>query len=889
MKVALLTAGEPAQSIVDRLAALGVSPVLSQNAVTLLQQAEQDPDLQLVLLCGPADTEMESQVRLLRRFPYYLYLVYLNEGDSPPNGDLIRVGVDEFFHLSWLEASFLDRMFALERFLLAHSIDLDSIGGAKDRSKRQTLNLEWGLKFADGDKQFYETLIGVLLKNLDDLKDQFDQGPMDGWQNLAQNAVSLGAEDLSDWTDDFFTHKRLRQRSTSHAIKRLKRRFNQLSESLMNATQQLSQAGYFEIDPETATIDRFVGLRILVVEDMQHNRLLLKHMLDRKGCRITEAVNGAKGLEVIKSEPIDLVLMDMNMPVMDGFEATKELRIWEQETSRGHLPVLALTALAMRGDKEKCLAVGCDAYLPKPIDADALYKQIGELVAAPGSSAAPVTSTLKNPLSVGIFTTNQVYKYVLQCFCSQLGLKPRFLEREVDLIEVAEKREVELILLDQERDIKLAYLIRDQYPTQQLNLFGENYDRRGSVLMTSDHVISVPFQLNQLRDIFTFHHAQLEQRIQFSEIIEDFNSLKSMKGQTGIEELVAQSGGQLAAWQKAFRKIGGDLVLSQSFDYHGRLGLILADVSGHDVRSGYTASWFAGLIKGVWKNHMMPYDLLVYLNSHFYPDQLEEDKRYVCALVLLWDPVQERLSWANAGIPGGIVLRKNGEREELNWRGVPIGMFPDLQVFDQGEIDLRPGDAMILATDGILESVPGDVIQQLSLSGETPEALLDQVVDFVIRSLEVQDDLTLAVLKPAESYLPPGGYRNRMHGTMEESYEEVKRIKAYLTSVTDLDFDWSMCSVAIKEALMNALEHGNKGNPEKEIWVDVWVDELTLVVRVSDQGTGFDLMTEKKRLESEGDLRIQGRGLHLMENIASEVSFVGSGVQMIFKALGSPA
>jgi len=888
MKVALLCAGDQLPRIEERLGALGVESISAQDATTLLAIAEQEPDIQVVLLAGEVDILMESQIRLLRRFPYYLYLVYLQPEGEAYRSELIQSGVDEFFPLHSLEKSINDRLFALERFFLAHSVDLDVIGLPKDRSNRQTLNLQAGLSFAEGDKGFYRTLIGVLLKNLEDLEGKLDQGPMDGWQNLAQNAISLGAEDLYDWTDDFFTHKRLRQRSNSSAIKRLKNRFSQLKRTLNIATEQLDEAGFFEGSRKKVTQDIFAGLKVLVVEDMQHNRLLLKHMLDRKDCVISEAVNGAKGLEKIKSEPVDVVLMDMNMPVMDGFEATRELRLWEKETGRTRLPVLALTALAMRGDKEKCIEVGCDAYLPKPIDADDLYRQVQGLLANPETglgSVEPLGSTLKKLLTVAVFTTNQVYQFVLQVFCAQLGLKPQFLDKEVDLIEVVEKGEVELILLDQERNIKLAYLIRDQYPTQQLNLFGESHDRRGSSLNTSEHVIGVPFKIDQLRNILEFHHGQLEQRVQFSEIIEDFNSLKSMKGQTGIEELVSQSGGQIAAWQKAFRKIGGDLVLSQSFDYHGRLGLILADVSGHDVRSGYTASWFAGLIKGVWKNHMMPYDLLVYLNSHFYPDQLEEDKRYVCALVLLWDPVQGVLNWANAGIPGGILLRANGEREELNWRGVPIGMFPEMQVFDQGSVDLAAGDSMILATDGILEAVSGDLIQQLSLSGETPQDLLDQVVDFVMRSLEVKDDLTLTVFKPAGSLLPEGGYRGKMHGTMEETYEEVKRIKQYLDTATSLDFDWAMSSVAIKEALMNAVEHGNKGNPDKDIWVDVWVEGNQLVVRVSDEGRGFDLLMEKKRLEAEGDLRIQGRGLHLMENIAKKVKYLGSGVEMVFETV----
>jgi len=454
---------------------------------------------------------------------------------------------------------------------------------------------------------------------------------------------------------------------------------------------------------------------------------------------------------------------------------------------------------------------------------------------------------------------------------------------QAELVKAVEAGTYSLVLVDQEQGLELAFLIRDQYPTQALTLVNHQDSWRNTALDRLDHVIQYPFDPVQVQGIIEFHQSREKQKKRFDEILEDFNSLKAYKGQVNIQENVAQGEGQLAVWQKAFRKIGGDLVLSQRFNLHGRFGLILADVSGHDIQSAYTASWFAGLVKGSWGRHQSPLELLVYLNGLFDADKLEEDKRYVCALALLWDPMEKRLSWANAGIPSGLMVRADGLREPLNWRGIPIGMFPELQMFDHGELVLETGDFLLVATDGILELVPRELIGQLSLSSPQPQERLDQVVDFVVRSSEVTDDLTLAVFEPKLPKLAPGSYRNKLHSNLPSVYAEVKSIRAYLDGAyPELELDWAMVSLAIKEALLNAVEHGNKKKEQLPVWVDAWVVGNRLWVLVSDQGPGFDLSSEKHRLEQEGILRIQGRGIQLMEAIAQEISFWGGSVKMSF-------
>ncbi len=112
-------------------------------------------------------------------------------------------------------------------------------------------------------------------------------------------------------------------------------------------------------------------LRVLLAEDNAVNQRLAIRLLEKRGHHVVLAANGREALEAIERERVDLVLMDVQMPEMDGFEATAALR--QKERSRGtHLPVIALTAHAMKGDRERCLAAGMDGYLAKPINPEEL-------------------------------------------------------------------------------------------------------------------------------------------------------------------------------------------------------------------------------------------------------------------------------------------------------------------------------------------------------------------------------------------------------------------------------------------------------------------------------------------------------------------------------------
>ena len=117
--------------------------------------------------------------------------------------------------------------------------------------------------------------------------------------------------------------------------------------------------------------------RLLIVEDNEMNRDMLCRRLARRGYEVLVACDGIQGIEVARNQQPDLILMDLSLPEMDGWTAT---RILKSETSTRHIPVVALTAHAMETDREKALAAGCDAFDTKPVEIGRLIEIMNRLL-----------------------------------------------------------------------------------------------------------------------------------------------------------------------------------------------------------------------------------------------------------------------------------------------------------------------------------------------------------------------------------------------------------------------------------------------------------------------------------------------------------------------------
>ena len=123
-------------------------------------------------------------------------------------------------------------------------------------------------------------------------------------------------------------------------------------------------------------------MKILYVEDNEDNIFMLKNRLTRAGHTVVVATDGAQGIAMASSERPDMILMDLSLPVLDGWQATRQIKA---SPDTRHIPVIALTANAMAGDREKALAAGCDDYDTKPIELARLLGKIKALAEDAGS------------------------------------------------------------------------------------------------------------------------------------------------------------------------------------------------------------------------------------------------------------------------------------------------------------------------------------------------------------------------------------------------------------------------------------------------------------------------------------------------------------------------
>lgn len=128
------------------------------------------------------------------------------------------------------------------------------------------------------------------------------------------------------------------------------------------------------------------ALRVLLVEDNPANRRLANKLLKRLGHHVFEAEDGLQAVQLVQRQRFDVVLMDLQMPLLDGLEATRQIRAWESEKARPRIPIVAMTAHAFEEDRQRCLAAGMDGFLPKPLDLTCFDQTMRELV--PGARKA---------------------------------------------------------------------------------------------------------------------------------------------------------------------------------------------------------------------------------------------------------------------------------------------------------------------------------------------------------------------------------------------------------------------------------------------------------------------------------------------------------------------
>lgn len=125
-----------------------------------------------------------------------------------------------------------------------------------------------------------------------------------------------------------------------------------------------------------------MGNNVLYIEDNPDNMMLVKRALEARGYRLLQAVNGLKGVELAENQDVDLILLDINLPDIDGYEVAHRIRN-STKPALLHVPIIAITANALKGDAEKALSAGCDVYMSKPINIRELWARVEAFVPTP--------------------------------------------------------------------------------------------------------------------------------------------------------------------------------------------------------------------------------------------------------------------------------------------------------------------------------------------------------------------------------------------------------------------------------------------------------------------------------------------------------------------------
>ncbi|MBM3262430.1 MAG: response regulator [candidate division Zixibacteria bacterium] len=229
-------------------------------------------------------------------------------------------------------------------------------------------------------------------------------------------------------------------------------------------------------------------LRVLLAEDGMVNQRVAVMMLETRGHRVSVAGNGREAVDLFQREPFDVILMDVQMPDIDGLEATRLIR-WHEREHGGHIPVVAMTAHAMKGDRERCIEAGMDAYLSKPIRADLLYDAV-EAFFGPSESSDTSAETLATPISepeeVSVFDWDRAREQVGGSEAILVDLAELFLQECPKLIQAVETAVAEGNMAELRRNahtlkgsarVFFADTLTDV--AYRLELMGKNQDTEG--------------------------------------------------------------------------------------------------------------------------------------------------------------------------------------------------------------------------------------------------------------------------------------------------------------------------------------------------------------------------------------------------------------------------
>jgi CheY-like chemotaxis protein/anti-sigma regulatory factor (Ser/Thr protein kinase) len=635
---------------------------------------------------------------------------------------------------------------------------------------------------------------------------------------------------------------------------------------------------------------------ILIVDDNPFNREMLGDILKANGCASDKANNGKEALDKISSKTYDIIIMDMLMPGLDGFETTKQIRKMGLST-----PVIAHTSMSMKKDRRRCMEAGCDEFLPKPINTKnllALIKKFSTSDKQPEQHTNTPQQTIQHPggpsfngLNILLIEEDQKIRNQYIDVLQDMGFTVLFVpngNEALDKLE-ANSKQFDLIISNMFTSgidgLGVLNTTKREYPHILVFIYAAKFDPETLQLMLQLGADGIVPQSDFNNSIGKIIHAALSQSTQS----------RTNQAQTAFQ--VRQSQARLTQYgcskpcqfiDMAFSTLhdaGGDMAQCRYFNRTGRCGVALADVSGHDILSSYISAVFLGILSSVWNANQDPLSLLRIINKELL--KMEEVNYHVCTTVLLWDQKKSYLEIATAGNPGAVLLDQNGKQlsfQKFEGGGICLGLLDRDDLYTYQQVDLVQNSRLFLFSDGMSANKLQSTIEQnkqLFLSEVTSKRercrhLLDAYMD----SWSQDDDMILLSLESTRTTSD-----ENFHYSFYSDYKEVDKacqwISEHITKqIPDLDMDMMMLS--IREALLNAVEHGNNYDLNALVDVTLAFQSSGLQIDISDQGKGFNLNKKLMDSKNESGFQIGKRGLKIIHAFADKIEIQGGTMRLFF-------
>ncbi len=631
---------------------------------------------------------------------------------------------------------------------------------------------------------------------------------------------------------------------------------------------------------------------ILIVDDNPLNRELIMAAVESSACVCDQAENGREALEKVQELSYSLIFMDLLMPGMDGFETVRQIR------ARGVVtPIIALSALSMKQDKERALDAGCNAFVSKPFDLGNLRAIIAGHLAQQSDnelSAPAAISTVASPSFDFTRYRMLLVEEDLQRAAAHIRTMRHFGftmrhaatgSQALDLLH-ADPAATDIIVSNLYTSgidaMGLLAMVRRQYPDVLVFIYTQQYDpamyqlamQQGADGIFPESILDGP-ALGMIESALC---QRQQSAIPGPELSGQLRRAQAQLIGFGCNPSCRSCDLDF----KSLHDAGGDIVRCRKFNRAGRCGFVLADIAGHDLASLYMSAVFLGILTSCWDAYQEPSGLLRMINTEFI--KLGYAKSHVCVSAMLWDAPRRTMHIATAGNPGALLYERTADGQfscrELEGGGMCLGLLKDYGRIGVSAVVCPAESYIFMFSDGFEKEAIQAVLaaDPAMLHDGHPKGLCGRILKRAVS--DQQDDMVLLAY-----YIPQPEKPSVPCCSFKSTYEGVDSACAWAAALLTPDMvpsgkDVDFVLLALREAMLNAVEHGNHRNPHAFVDVMVYTAPQRLVVEVSDEGPGFD--PAQTLAEATPESMLGKRGLSAIRAAVDSLTVDGGTVILVF-------